>query len=202
MRFSTNWPPSAALTDVVFLAGLVPTSLAPVSIAEMHLYAYLANVVALNRGVAVSNWGYKFAVTKGGFPFSHDLEDAMENLARRSIVEVDNEGLRRGDELFIREFEILDGLVQSARRKAWVSDAFACAMHLPGGTLRAAINHSPGMAVGLRYRRASALLKDADIEEIYGELALIREVLGPEAENQLERVVVWLSARVISQGEP
>ena len=37
---------SAAFTDVVFLVGLTPSSLAPVSIAELHLYAYLAHLVA------------------------------------------------------------------------------------------------------------------------------------------------------------
>ena len=43
---------SAALTDVMFLVGLAPSSIAPISVAELHLYAYLANLVALNRGVA------------------------------------------------------------------------------------------------------------------------------------------------------
>ena len=166
----------------------------------MHLYAYLANVVALNQGEPVSNWGYRFAVTSDGFPFSHDLEDAIENLVRRSIVVVVNGRLRRGDDLFVREFGVMEALTQSARRKAWVGDAYACALHLPSGAVRDAINHSPGLAMGLRHGRASALLKDAEIEEIYSEFALVGEVLGPEAEDQLEKVVVWLSARVVSQG--
>ena len=71
---------SAALTDVVFLVGLTPSSLAPISIAELHLYAYLANLVALNRGVPLSDWGYSFSVTAEGFPFAYDLEEARENL--------------------------------------------------------------------------------------------------------------------------
>lgn len=200
MRLSTRWLPSAALTDVVFLVGLAPASLAPVSIPEMHLYAYLANVVALNRGVPVSNWGYRFAVTKDGFPFSHDLEDAIENLVRRSVIVVANGYLQRGDDLFVREFGVLDRLAQSARRKAWVGDAFACALHLPSGAVRDAINNSPGVATGLRHGRASTLLTDAEIEEIYREFALVGEVLGPDAEEKLEKVVVWLSARVVSQG--
>lgn len=193
---------SAAFTDAVFLVGLAPSSLAPVSIAELHLYAYLANLVALNRGVPVSDWGYGFAVTADGFPFAHDLEHATENLVRRSIVRVDDGRLRRGEELFEEEIGLLDGLAQSARRKAWLDDALACVLHLPRGAVRDAINHSPGVATSLRHRRASALLKEAELEDIYREFALIRDILGPEADDVVQPVVVWLSARVVSKGTP
>ncbi len=191
---------SAALTDVVFLVGLAPSSLAPISVAEMHLYAYLANLVALNRGVPVSEWGYAFSVTTEGFPFSHDLEEARENLVRRSIIREEDGVLCPEEELFEAEIAVLDGLAQSSRRRIWLSDAFACALNLPRGAVRDAINHSPGVAISLRHRRASALLKEADVAEIYSEFALIKEVLGPEAEDLLQPVVVWLSARVIAEG--
>ena len=193
---------SAAVTDVVFLVGVAPSSLAPVSIAEMHLYAYLANLVALACGVPVSDWGYGFSVTAEGFPFAHDLENAKENLVRRSIVREDGGGIWPGDDLFEAEIGVLDQLVQSSRRKAWLGDAFACALQLPRGAIRDAINHSPGVATSLRDRRAAALLREAEVEEIYGEFALIREVLGPEAEDLLQPVVVWLSARVMAKGKP
>ena len=201
MRSDSDRLISSALTDVVFLVGLAPASLVPVSIAELHLYAYLANLVALNRGVPVAEWGYRFAVTAEGFPFAHALADATANLAQRSVILVGDGRLRRND-LFEDEYGILDGLVQSARRKSWLGDAFACALHLPRGAVREAINQSPGVAVSLRDRRASALLKDAEIEEIYSEFALVKEVLGADAEDLLEPVVVWLSARVVSQGRP
>ena len=160
------------------------------------------HLVALNRGVPVSDWGYRFAVTTDGFPFAHDLEHAMENLARRSVVRVDEGRLCQGEELFEEEISVLAGLVQSVRRKAWLDDALACVLHLPRGAVRDAINHSPGVAKSLRHRRASALLREAELDEIYREFALIREVLGPESDDVLQPVVVWLSARVVSRGTP
>lgn len=192
---------SAAATDVVFLVDLAPASLTPVSIAEMHLYAYLANLVALNRGVPVSEWGYRFAVTTDGFPFAHALAEATVNLVGRSVLLVDDGHVRR-DDLFDSEYGILNCLVQSSRRKSWLEDAFACALHLPRGAVREAINQSPGLATRLRDRRASVLLKEEEIEEIYDEFELVKEVLGAEAEDLLQPVVVWLSARVVSQGRP
>ena len=191
---------AAAVTDAMFLVGLAPSSLTPVSIAEMHLYAYLGNLVAFNAGVPVSDWGYSFSVTSGGFPFANALEDATENLVCRSIVLADVDGLQRGDNLFDEEMSVLAGIVQSARRRNWLRAALACALQLPHGTVRDAINHSPGMVASLRHRRVSTLLERADLDEIHEEFALIRTVLGPQADDLLQPVVVWLSARVISKG--
>ena len=193
---------SAALSDVVFLVDLAPSSLTPVSISEMHLYAYLGNLVALNRGVSTSDWGYRFAVTTDGFPFAHELKNATDSLAERSVVVVDNSRLRPGEDLFEKEVSFLDGLSQCARRRTWLADAYACALHLPRGAVREAINQSPGMAASLRRRHASELLGKPDIEEIYNEFALVRNVLGSGAEEGLQPLVVWLSSRVVSQGRP
>ena len=188
---------SAALTDVVFLVGLAPSSMSPISVAELHLYAYLANLVALNRGVPVSDWGYAFSVTTEGFPFAHDLEAARENVGRRSIILEEDGCLRPEEDLFVAEISVLDSLVQSARRKEWLRDALACALSLPRGAVRDAINSSPGVVDSLRHQRASALLKDGDIAALYSEFALIRDVLGPESGDLVQPIVVWLSARVI-----
>ena len=181
----------------MFLVGLVPSSLAPLSIAELHLYAYLANLIALTRGVPVADWGYPFSVTTEGFPFAHDLEVGRENLERRSVIFEKDGCLRPEDDLFLAEVQILSGLAQSARRKQWLSDALTCALNLPGGAVRNAINNSPGVFASLRDRRASALLKDSDIAAIYNEFRLVADVLGPHSNDLLQPMVVWLSARVI-----
>lgn len=188
---------SAALTDVMFLVGLAPSSIAPISVAELHLYAYLANLVALNRGLPVSDWGYPFSVTTEGLPFAHDLEIARENLARRSIVYEEDGCLRVECDLFLDEMSILDSLAQCVRRKDWLSDALVCALNLPRGAIRDAINNTPGVAVSLRNRRASALLKDTDVDVMYSEFALINDVLGSNSRDPLQPIMVWLSARII-----
>ena len=105
----------------------------------------------------------------------------------------------RGSDLFTIEVDVLDSLVQSTRRKEWIGDALACALSLPRGAVRDAINRSPGVAGSLRDRRAAMLLKEADVEHIYREFALIREVLSLDVGDVLQPVVIWLSARVISE---
>ena len=189
---------SAALTDVVFLVGLTPSSLAPISIAEVHLYAYLANLISLNGGMPIAEWGYKFSVTSEGFPFAHELERARQNLVARSIIYEDDQGLWAEEELLGAEVTFLESLRQSRRRKDSLSNALVCALSLPQGAVRDAINQSPGVALSLRLRQATVLLREKDLEELYEEFALIKKVLGPESEDVLQPAVVWLSGRVIA----
>ena len=193
---------AAALTDVVLLVSLAPSSLAPVSVAELHLYAYLANLVALNRGVPLSEWGYSFSVTAGGFPFAPDLDSARENLVERSVLSMHQGDIRGADDPFRAELDLLHGLEQCRRREPWLEGSFACALHLPRGAVRDAINHSPGVEAGIRQRRSSALLSDLDLQEIYAEFDQISDVLGGETQDLLQPVVIWLSARVISRSWP
>ena len=150
----------------------------------------------------VADWGYRFSVTTEGFPFAHDLESARGNLILRSIVREEGGDLWTGEEQFETEMDLLSQLMQSARRIDWLGGAFACALQLPRGSIRDAINHSPGMVTSLRDRRASALLREAEIEEIYSEFALIREVLEFEAADLFDPVVVWLSARILATEKP
>lgn len=73
---------AAAYADVVLLIGLAPSSLTPISVPELHLYAYLGNLIAFSEGQPASDWGYRFSVTREGVPYSQDLE-----MARRNLVE-------------------------------------------------------------------------------------------------------------------
>lgn len=188
---------SAAFTDVAFLVSLAPSSMSPISIAELHLYAYLANIVAFCKGLPVSDWGYSFSLTTEGFPFSHELEVAKEHLCRRSIIHDMDYFLQPDLELLAMETAVLESLTQSVRRKEWLDDALICALHLPRGAVRDAINHSPGVEKSLRDRRASVLLRDVDTHEIFNEFSLISEVLGSDQIDAVQSIVVWLSAKII-----
>lgn len=198
MRLVRRSLQSAALTDVMFLVGLAPSSIAPITVAELHLYAYIANLVALNGGIPIADWGYAFSLTSDGFPFAHDLEAARENLGRRCILREQNGCIIPEEDLYSAEMSIIESLVQSVRRKEWLIGALACVLNLPKGATRDAVNQSPGVAASLRQGRATALLQDGDVATIYTELAQVKAVLGDESYDSLQPVVIWLSAYVLS----
>lgn len=200
MRYYEHNSFSAALADVTFLVGLAPTSISPITVAELHLYAYLGNLTALKAGSPISDWGYRFSITESGFPFSYSLDEARNNLITRSVIWNEPKGLVPNEERYELELALFNQLSQSARRKVWLKTALDCVLNLPSGSIRYAINKTPGVSVNLRDRRTSMLLKDSDIENIYDEFKIIDEILDKNEQNVLQPMILWLSARIFNEG--
>jgi hypothetical protein len=191
---------SAAYSDVVLLLGELPASLKPVSIAELHLYLYLANLLALARGMPLADWGYRFAITSDGFPHAEVLDHVIASLRAASVIEVKAGYVSASQPRFRDEFEFLMSLVQSSRRREWLRTTALCVLNLPKGVIRGAINNSPGFFVHFQQGRVASLLDDADRIDLYDEFALIQGVLGEAAEDHLQPAIVWLSAKVMATG--
>jgi hypothetical protein len=188
-----------AYADAVLLIGNAPSSLTPMSVSELHLYAYLGNLIAFSQGQPVSDWGYRFTVTREGFPFSQELEQARCDLVNRSIIVEQRKGLLQPDEeLFEPEYRLMLELSQTRRREIWQKTSLACALNLPSGAVRHAINQSPGMAINFQQGRAGELLRSQDTDRIYEEFEMIREFLDEQSGSIVQPAVTWLAARVLS----
>jgi hypothetical protein len=66
--------------DCLAIAVGTPRSVAPLSVQELHLFSYLACLLALFEGRPVADWGYRFALTSKGYPFSAEFEAARQAL--------------------------------------------------------------------------------------------------------------------------
>ncbi|HHP1572643.1 TPA: hypothetical protein ACR6U8_005202, partial [Klebsiella pneumoniae] len=73
----------SAYFDSLMIMDEMPASLRPISFVEYHLYSYLSCVLALFKGESISSWGYKYTVTEYGFPFSNELQHAIDFLLNR-----------------------------------------------------------------------------------------------------------------------
>ena len=52
-------------------------------------------MLALFRGAPVAQWGYTYAVTSDGFPFSGDFENARKRVVMAGLLVSDEEELLR-----------------------------------------------------------------------------------------------------------
>jgi hypothetical protein len=189
-----------AYCDALFVLGDAPKSLLPMSIVEMHLFSYLGCILALFRGEALGNWGYQYAVTTDGFPFSAQFEEARKLLVEAGLVEVDDDGhLRpRLPELTVESEAIMETGAWSARR-AVIRSAMDCALALPLGAVRFAIRRTPGMSSAAKLRQRRRLLDPDDVTLLYDEYKVVHSVLGGASDDMLSPAVIWLSARVLRQ---
>lgn len=85
--------------DALQILNALRKSLEPISTIETHLFAYLSCILGLWRGQPLADWGYNFAVTSEGFPFSADFEIARAELAPRGLVSIDDRGRMRPNHL-------------------------------------------------------------------------------------------------------
>lgn len=186
-----------AYFDALAIMGDAPRSLIPMSIVEMHLFSYLSCILALFRGLPIGDWGYSYAVTAEGFPFSAEFEDARQATVVRGLTTSMDSGLLQplqpetSDEL-----DIVLRIGSWGQRRVWIGAALQCALALPMGSIRHAIAQTPGMAASLRLRQKRHLLDVDDVSLIYEEYKIVDAALGG-AEDLLSPAVIWLSARIL-----
>ena len=197
MSTATDIVPEAYF-DALAVMHDAPASIMPMTVIETHLYAYLGCILALFKGQAISDWGYPFAVTSDGFPFSVQFENARSMLVARGFTDEDGEGM-----LTARHAEMsaeIDSLLTFgpwSDRRTWLRAATECALALPIGSIRYAISHSPGVATPARLGQRGQLLQDDDIDLLYGEYQIVSSVLGHDVHDLLSPAVIWLSARIL-----
>lgn len=197
MTSSTDIIPEAYFDAVAIMAD-APASVVPMTVIEVHLYAYLGCILGLFKGQAVGDWGYPFAVTSEGFPFSVQLENARSVVVARGLVDEDGEGMMaaRRDEL-AAEIDSLLTLGSWGDRRPWLRVATQCALALPVGSIRHAISQTPGLAASVRLGQRRHLLQADDIDLLYEEYKIVSSVLGADVKDLLSPAVIWLSARIL-----
>lgn len=181
-----------------------PASVMPMTVIEAHLYAYLGCILGLFKGQAISDWGYSFAVTSEGFPFSVKFEKARSIIVARGLADEDGQGMMTAnDDELAAEIDKLQTLGSWTDRRQWLRAATQCALALPVGSIRHAIGQTPGLAASVRLGQRRHLLQGDDIELIYKEYEIVISVLGADARDLLSPAVIWLSARILrTENEP
>lgn len=188
-----------AYFDNLVLVGEAPSSVLPMSVVELHLYSYLGCILALFRGQPIGDWGYGYSVTSEGFPFSAELEQSRRVLAKSGILDVDEAGLIRPNvELLGGELKMVLSISSWEERRNYLRTATECALALPVGSIRYAINQTPGIMPSLMLKQRRRLLDTDDISLLYEEYKVVRSVVGES--NALSPAVVWLSARIMRTG--
>lgn len=197
----TDLVPEAYL-DALVIMNDAPASVLPMSVNEMHLYSYLGCVLALFKGKPVADWGYPYAITSEGFPWSAELDQAREAQCASGLIEVDDRGMMRARPWELAaELDTVLSLGSWSERRPWLRAAVECALALPMGSIRHAVSRSPGVATPFLLGQRGRLLEPADTKLLYEEYAVVSQVLGAGAQDILSPAVIWLSARILRKEE-
>lgn len=187
-----------AYCDAMFILNDAPKSVVPITVVEMHLFSYLGCILALFKGKPVGDWGYSYAITSDGFPFSAQFENARRALITRGLANVEQDGtLDPQYPELAQELELINSIGSWDERRNCIRAATECAVALPVGSIRYAVEQSPGFSTPLKLGQRHQLLEEEDVTLLYDEFNVINNALGEVTDDLLSPAVIWLSARVL-----
>ena len=179
--------------DALHLCSRLQASLKAVARAEVHLFAYLASLLAAYRGQVPSDWGYGFAVTPDGYPFSHDLESSLDLLVHRGRLLTDEDGYLKTSVHGLMELEALGTLSAMRENQMFVEGACGAALVMPVGIIRESLGREWDLQRVPSVSRAELLPTQIGNELRRQHFLALRHALPSDPGDLMIPAVVWLS---------
>ena len=161
---------------------------------EIHLLAYLSYLLSVYAagGSGAKDWGYAFAATPGGSPFSEDLEVEMVDLISGGALALSGTTLRLTQEGSRLQKSLLElDLLQD--RIDGIDSAIATIYVMPVGMVRAAFAHDPDLLLVAEHDRSRILATENALARLYDEFDAVSDILGTAHRSLFAASVLWLT---------
>ncbi len=185
-----------ATYDSLFIIAHLEASLHGVTEGEVHLFAYLSDLLGLFRGVPSAEWGYTFMRTKWGAPFSREIAEALRELSLSGHVcaeiqdavapMVPTEG---GRELL----KDIDRLELCKSRRPFLEASCGSAAAFPVAAIRRAIRSEPTLKSASGHSGPQELLAGPSLGLLYEQFGALERALGGAPSDLFVPSSVWLS---------
>ncbi|ODU16080.1 MULTISPECIES: hypothetical protein [Variovorax] len=178
--------------DCLHTIAKLQRSLQGLSQLDIQRIGYLSCILALYDKKPVADWGYQFANTDLGKPFSYELSNAMKTLhASGRLLEEDGRFQLSDDgQAMLRA---LDNLEASRARKRYLDAACFSMLAVPRSTLSQGLDREPTVASSQLRSNGAMLLDGPAITLLYDQLAGLATIAGPESTDLVSPSVLWLS---------
>ena len=189
---SFQYSDTLAYTDALAISVRLQRVLDDVAPAEVHLFAYLACLLSLYNRWPAAGWGYSFATTSNGYPYSAQVDQALRSLSKAGAISEDSNFFvvtPRGKE----ELELLVTLRQFVRRLPFIDGACASTVALPVGVVRNAMLEEPDLKQAVTLRRSQKLLEELGVAKLHEHFEVLRQVVGPTEGATAVPAIVWLN---------
>lgn len=161
--------------------------------SEVYIFAYLSCLLSVYRKQPVTSWGYQFGTVNGGYPFSPDLTQSVEDLVRAGYLEQGTEdGYLRVTPNGEKELEWLQKLGKNAKREEFISGACYSALSLPLGVIREAIDESRDVHAARTLSSSRHIPSVSGMQDIHDQFDVLSKSVGVDIEDLMIPAVVWL----------
>lgn len=184
--------PEAVFDSLVIVKALDET-LRGVSRFELQKLTFLACILSLYRGLPASDWGYRFARTGYGTPFSAGVNSAVDFLLSAGHL-AEQGGRLSASESGRHLLEALSHLTTCVHRGEFLAAAAASALAVPPGVIAHGIEKEPSVVQSAIRVNGASLLEGAALDRLYEHFSILSQVLPPSAGGLIAPSVLWLTS--------
>lgn len=181
-----------AFFDCLKIADALDESMEGASRMDIQRISFLSCLLSIYQSKPVSDWGYRFANTGSGTPFSDQLHEALVRLLSMGRL-VDTESRLRISNSGREMLRTLSRLDMSASRAPCLDAACASMLAVPRATLADGIDHEPTIAASHIRSSATLLLEEPYVQTLHEHFATLSKVLPPDSVDLFSPSVLWLS---------
>jgi hypothetical protein len=178
--------------DALFVVDRIGRVLGNATLLEVHLFTYLACLLALYRGQPVGEWGYFFVGTKMGAPYSREIEAAVASSVHKGFLKDLNSGFILTEE-GTAEIQLLGDLSQNKLKQVYLEASCSMLLAFPVGIIREALFNEPGLKATVSLSATRALLTGAPLELLYEHFSKLSQAVGVEIEDLMIPAAVWVT---------
>jgi hypothetical protein len=179
--------------DCLLIVSELNAPLSGVTRLELQRIAFLACLLSIYKTQPVAEWGYKFANTGTGIPFSNHLSEAVESMLSSSRLAVDDVGrlTLTAEGHFV--LERLRELQSMSSRIPCVTSAAASLVAVPTAVMSDGLEQEPTTVASQLRDGPTMLLDEPHLHALYVHFEALAKFHPPGNSDLLSPSVLWLS---------
>ncbi|MBT0664121.1 hypothetical protein KI809_07380 [Geobacter pelophilus] len=186
-------PNPSSYFDVLSITSKLSNSMQKVSIAEIHLFSYLSCLLWLYKKQPVAFWGYPFAATPQGHPYSADLDESIKYLLRNGTVAISDDKHIIVTPSGETEFSELLKMTMFTEREPYLEGACSCVLAMPIGMIRNGIMNEPEINNSIALAQKRMLLTTDGVDMLYEQFDVLSKAIGVAVDDLMIPSVVWVT---------
>jgi len=164
-----------------------------VATAEVHLFCYLSCLLSVFRGQPVGEWGYKFAVTEQGYPYSAQIDEALKTLEGNGSLICEQGSYYRLSDFGSERLSQLRQFPTLGWRDEYLKGASDSTLTMPVGIIRRALAQEIGVKSAVEISRSKLLPSNMAIDLLHEQFAALNKAVGIDIDDLMIPAVVWLT---------
>lgn len=181
-----------AVFDALNIVATLDKPLGGATRMEIQRISFLSCLLSIYQARPVSDWGYRFANTGAGAPFSDQLNEAVSRLLGTAELE-ESGGRIRITESGRKMHSMLANFDSLANRPACLEAAGASMLAVPRATMAEGLDQEPTVAASHLRSRATMLLEEPHLTMLHDHFRVLAEVIPPSQGDLFSPSVLWLS---------